>query len=121
MCGRYVTRTEAAMERFWELRRPPPLFDSYNVAPTQQVPVVREIEDQGREAILMRWGLIPTWAKGLPQKYSPINATVERMQTAPAFRNAWRRSQRCLIPVLGFYEWQTIPSQKQKQPFLIIW
>lgn len=45
------------MERFWELRRPPPLFDSYNVAPSQQVPIIRELKDEGREAVLMRWVL----------------------------------------------------------------
>lgn len=119
MCGRYVTRTEAVMERVWELCRPTPPFDSYNVASSQQAPVIRKSEDEGREAVLMRWGLIPNWTKGIPQKYSTINATAERMQTAPIYRNAWRRSQRCLIPANGFYEWQTIPGQKQKQPYYI--
>lgn len=104
MCGRYVTRTESAMERFWELRRPPPKFASFNVSPSQQVPIIRELKDEGREAVLMRWGLIPDWAKGIAQKYSTINATVERMQSAPAYRNAWRQSQRCLIPANAFYE-----------------
>lgn len=107
------------MERFWELRRPPPLFDSYNVAPSQQVPVIRQLNSEGREAILMRWGLIPPWAKGLPQKYSTHIATVERMKSAPFYRNAWRRAQRCLIPANAFYEWQSVPGQNQKQPYYI--
>lgn len=119
MCGRYVSRTDAATERYWELRYPPPFFESYNVAPTTQVPIIREAGDAGREAVFMRWGLIPVWAKGLPQKYSTINATIERMQTAPAYRNAWRKGQRCLIPVNGFYEWQSVPGHAQKQPYYI--
>jgi len=62
MCWRFVTRTEAAMELEWRLRRPPPIFASYNVTPSTIVPIVRLAEDGSREAVLMRWGLIPYWA-----------------------------------------------------------
>lgn len=119
MCGRFVSRTEAAMEREWQLRKPPPVFASYNVTPATNVPVVRLTDDGVREALLMRWGLIPFWAKGDAPKYSTINATCERMQTAPAYRGPWRRGQRCLFPVQGFYEWQAVAGLKAKQPWFI--
>ena len=112
MCGRYVSHIEAAMEREWTLRRPPPLFDSYNVAPTQDVPVVRDT-DEGRECILMRWGLVPFWAKGVPPKYSTINARIETITTAPTWRGPWKRDQRWILPTLGFYEWQDRPGGRQ--------
>jgi len=119
MCGRYVSKIEAALEREWDLRGPPPLFASYNVSPTMNVPVVRRFGEAEAEAVLMRWGLIPFWAKGVVQKYSTINATCERVQTAPAYRNPWKRGQRCLLPVNGFYEWQALTTQKAKQPWYI--
>lgn len=53
---------------------------------------------------MMRWGLIPWWARGVPLKASTINATVERVETAPAYRDAWERRQRCIFPMGGFYE-----------------
>ena len=119
MCGRFVSRTDAALEREWSLRRPPPIFASYNVTPGTAVPVARLVPDGGREAVLIRWGLIPFWAHGIAPKYSTINATSERIQTAPAYRGPWKRGQRCLIPVNGFYEWQAVPGQKAKQPWYI--
>jgi putative SOS response-associated peptidase YedK len=90
---------------------------SYNVAPTEDVPVVRVAEAE-REGIMMRWGLIPFWARGVPPTYSTINATVERFETAPAFREAWARGQRCIVPSAGFYEWHVEPDGR-KQPFLV--
>ncbi len=119
MCGRYVSKTDADLEREWGLRRPPPLFGSYNVTPGTRVPVVRLMPDGGREAMLAHWGLIPFWARGVAPKYSTINATCERVQTAPAYRGPWKRAQRCLFPVNGFYEWQAVPGQKAKQPWYI--
>lgn len=64
MCGRYVSKLDAAMEREWALSRPPPVFESYNIAPSQKVPVVREHDGQ-RTCDLLRWGLVPAWAKKL--------------------------------------------------------
>lgn len=119
MCGRYVSRMEAALERDWGLRGPPPPFASYNVVPTTDVPVVRLDGERLREAVLMRWGLVPFWAKGEAPKYSTINATCERMAVAPAYRGPWKRGQRCLFPVNGFYEWQTVAGEKAKQPWYI--
>lgn len=119
MCGRYVTRMEAAIERDWALSRPAPQFASYNVTPTTNVPIVRLDPAGLREAVLMRWGLIPFWAKGEPLKYSTINATCERMKEAPAYRGPWKRGQRCLVPVNGFYEWQAVEDRTAKQPWYI--
>jgi putative SOS response-associated peptidase YedK len=86
----------------------------YNIAPTQPVPVIRQNpKEPRRELSLLRWGLIPSWAKdasGVPL----INARSETAATAPAFRDALR-NRRCLIPADGFYEWQR--SGKVKQPY----
>lgn len=112
MCGRYVSRIEAALEREWELRRPPPPFTSYNVAPSIDVPVVRLNAEGERECILMRWGLIPCWAKDAKIGYKMINARAETVATKPAFREPFKR-RRCLIPANGFYEWHKTGSVKQ--------
>lgn len=116
MCGRYVSRLDAAMERAWGLSRPPAPFESYNIAPTQHVPVVRE-RDGERLCELLRWGLVPFWAKGVPPKLSTINARVETVATAASYRGPWKRGQRCILPATGFYEWQL--REAGKQPFFI--
>jgi putative SOS response-associated peptidase YedK len=131
MCGRYVSPELAVLQREYraELNSQLGLTDaqerayeqSYNVAPTQLVPVVRVIRDQAgaREAVLMRWGLIPFWAKGVPPKYSTINCTVENLETAATWRDAWKQGQRCVIPCTGFYEWKLLEDGKTKQPYFI--
>jgi putative SOS response-associated peptidase YedK len=84
MCGRYVSPEQAAIERAFAVTML--LFDrSYNVAPTQPVPVVRSAEGK-REGALIRWGLIPFFARGVPPKYSTINARLETVETSPAYR-----------------------------------
>ena len=70
-----------------------------------------------REIALMRWGLIPYWAKDAKIGYSTINAKAETVATAPAFREAFKR-RRCLVPADAFYEWQKL-DPKHKQPFAI--
>jgi putative SOS response-associated peptidase YedK len=112
MCGRFVARTDSRWEAFFGLKRPPPPFESYNIAPSQQVPVVYRAAD-GNDCGLMRWGLIPFFAKGIAGKYSTINARSETMATSPAYRTAWKRSQRCIIPANGFYEWQQLDDGKR--------
>lgn len=104
------------MEREWELLKAPPIFESYNVAPTQPVPVVRTRYGE-RECVLIRWGLVPFWAKGIPPKVSTINARVETVATATSYRGPWQRGQRCILPAIGFYEWQV--RQGGKQPYFI--
>lgn len=116
MCGRYVSKLDAAMEREWSLSRPPPVFESYNIAPSQSVPVVREHGGQ-RTCELIRWGLVPRWAKGIPPKLSTINARIETIETAASYRGPWKQGQRCILPALGFYEWQV--RDTGKQPFYV--
>ncbi len=116
MCGRYVSKLDSAMEREWALSRPPPVFESYNIAPSQNVPVVRDQHGQ-RSCELIRWGLVPRWAKGIPPKLSTINARIETIATAASYRGPWKQGQRCILPALGLYEWQV--RDTGKQPFYI--
>jgi len=117
MCGRYVTPAQAEIERLYRVDRSnsksrlqfgsEALTANYNVTPSTAVPVVRAIRDrQGeRELLEMRWGLVPFWAKGMAPTYSTINATIEKLISAPTWRGPWRRGQRCIMPCSGFYEW----------------
>lgn len=118
MCGRYVTRDQAAMERAFSVVKPWWRFEpSFNVAPTQPVPVVRLTEGE-REGVMMRWGLIPYFAKGVPPKYSTINARIETMETIASYRGPWKRGQRCIQVAAGFYEWH-LSVDGQKRPYFI--
>jgi putative SOS response-associated peptidase YedK len=125
MCGRYVrksTRREIAAWFGVEPGDEDPYTEewvaSYNVAPQTFQPVVRLNRETGmREIALMRWGLIPYWAKDAKIGYSTINAKAETVATAPAFREAFKR-RRCLVPADAFYEWQKL-DPKYKQPFAI--
>jgi putative SOS response-associated peptidase YedK len=120
MCGRYVSPDEASIEREFTLVHTEWHFPpSYNVAPTQDVPVVRVSKAGERIGALMHWGLIPFWAKGVQPKYSTINATVEKLTEAATWRGPWSRGQRCILPACGFYEWQVLADGKNKQPFYI--
>jgi putative SOS response-associated peptidase YedK len=112
MCGRY-TRF-AAMEMIYTyfrvpLPRPEPATDlapSWNVAPQTMQPVIRLNRDTGkREIVLMRWGLVPFWAKSPIFNFSTINAAGETLIQKPAFREPFRR-RRCLVPVNSYSEWQ---------------
>ncbi len=87
----------------------------YNIAPTQAVPVVRQDpKEPVRRASLMRWGLVPYWAKDVNIGSRMINARAETAADKPAFREALDR-RRCLIPADGFYEWKR--NGKSKQPY----
>jgi putative SOS response-associated peptidase YedK len=93
------------------------LSPNYNVAPTQDVPILRDNHETGElELALTRWGLIPSWAKDAKFSYHTINARAETVAEKPAFRDAFRK-RRCLIPASGFYEWRKVGSKKQ--PYLI--
>ncbi len=121
MCGRYNILTSAqAIVEFFEVAEL--LFDPekwrprYNVAPSQEAPVVRERTASVRELALLRWGLLPHWAKEEKTRYSMINARAESVANRPAYRAAFRR-RRCLVPATGFYEWQQTPAGKQPWHF----
>ncbi|MCU0491165.1 MAG: SOS response-associated peptidase [Chloroflexaceae bacterium] len=114
MCGRFTLHTSgAAVARQFELAEVPELAPRYNIAPTQDVPVVRAAEP-GRALHMLRWGLIPSWAKDASIGVKMINARAETLAEKPAFRTALAR-RRCLVLADGFYEWQG--SAGKKQPF----
>lgn len=117
MCSRYSLTSPSEAVRAWFGYRNEELFPPrYNIAPTQPVVIVRQDHEHAREARLVRWGLIPSWAKQ-PEKFSTlINARSETAAEKPSFRAALRH-RRCLIPADGFYEWTG--EKGDKQPHLI--
>jgi putative SOS response-associated peptidase YedK len=119
MCGRYVSPDEASIEREFNLVHTEWQFPpSFNVAPTQSVPIVRSSAGE-RRGSLMRWGLIPFFAQGVPPKYSTINARIETVRTLASYRGPWERGQRCLVVARGFFEWQVQVDGKTKIPYYI--
>jgi putative SOS response-associated peptidase YedK len=94
--------------------RPPPNFaPSWNVAPSDPLPVVRfDPKERQRSLDVMRWGLIPSWAKDMKVGFSNINAKAEGIENKPAFRKGFER-RRCLVPVDNFYEWRKTATGKQ--------
>jgi putative SOS response-associated peptidase YedK len=94
--------------------RPSPNFPpSWNVAPTDPLPVVRyDVLDGQRSLEVMRWGLVPFWAKDIKVGFANINAKAEGIEKKPAFREAFRQ-RRCLVPVDNFYEWKKVDGGKQ--------
>jgi len=86
----------------------------WNAAPTSLLPVV--ISHNGERTLtLMRWGLVPSWARDIKIGYSTFNARAEGIDTRPAFRNAWKARRRCLVVADGYYEWRAA----DKQPFAV--
>lgn len=115
MCGRYELHAHpAAIALAFGLEHPPHVGARYNIAPTQDVPIVRLNAHGVRELTQVRWGLVPRWAKDPTIGHRMINARGETAATKPAFRNAFRR-HRCLVPANGFYEWRTA-ADGRKQP-----
>lgn len=107
MCGRYTLATpmDDLVEVFavdhvalseWTPR--------FNIAPTQEAPVIIAGEDGERRMGMMRWGLVPFWADDPSIGNRMINARAETVAEKPAFRAAFR-SRRCIVPMDGFYEW----------------
>src|SRR5579862_1726734 len=121
MCGRYQSRADK--QRITEAFKVgvPPSFDfvqSFNIAPQSVQPIVRLSRDTSeREIALLRWGLIPFFAKDGKIAYSTINARAETITTSPTFREAMKR-RRCLVPATGFFEWQVL-GKRTKQPWAI--
>jgi putative SOS response-associated peptidase YedK len=117
MCGRYsLTTPVEGLRRLFEVPELPNLAPRYNIAPSQDAPVVRLGQDGRRSLVLMRWGLIPSWAKEAKIGYRMINARAETVAEKPAFRAAFGR-RRCLVAADGFYEWRT--EGRAKQPYRI--
>lgn len=123
MCGRYTLgRQPDALLDYFHLHGVVPVYHlSWNIAPGQTAPVVVHDREQQRVCQLMRWGLVPAWSSGPDSRYSMINAKAETIDEKPAYKKPFR-SQRCLVPCDGFYEWQATSSaggQKVKQPYYI--
>jgi putative SOS response-associated peptidase YedK len=118
VCRRFIVGNQAAIEREFAIAKPIRSFTpSYNVAPSIPVPVV-QLGDGQRMGVMMRWGLIPYFAKGVPPKYSTINATIENLERGASWRGPWSRGQRCIMPASAFYEWH-LGEDGNKNPLLI--
>jgi putative SOS response-associated peptidase YedK len=128
MCGRYTLRTPShLLVKQFMLEAAPELQLRDNICPTQNVPVVRRTaDDPQRRLVLLRWGLIPSWAKDAKIGSSLINARCETVAEKPAFRAAFKR-RRCLVVADGYYEWKlpaaeggdaefTLKASKKKGP-----
>jgi len=112
MCGRYtLINTDELSERFNTLNKVE-LRANYNITPGNQIPVVTK--NSPNTLVLMRWGLIPFWAKDENIGYGLINARAEGIKDKASFRKPIRQ-QRCLVPANGFYEWSSEKSQKVKK------
>jgi putative SOS response-associated peptidase YedK len=115
MCGRYALNVQARIleEQFRALCRVELGPPRYNVAPSQPILIIRETPTNQREAALVRWGLVPSWAKDIDIGYRMINARSETAATNGAFKHALKR-RRCLVPVSGFYEWKKLEPDKKR-------
>ncbi len=119
MCSRYFLDADGNIIAY--TFRVPVLQDRirkrFNIAPTQEAPVVRVDREGARELAMLRWGLVPFWAKDPKVGTSMINARSEGIEAKPAFREA-AKSRRCIVPATGFFEWQG-ERPGRKQPFAI--
>ena len=126
MCGRYVTPDQAAIERHYHLGRGQnnrypanaPFAARYNVTPQQgnaaaYVPVIRHGAGGEPELATLQWWLLPYWSKESRIKFSTFNARTDKVSSAASYRVPFRK-RRCLIPALGWFEWQDTPRGKMK-------
>jgi putative SOS response-associated peptidase YedK len=117
MCGRVRLSSDVSeIKLVFSIpsHRPTPNFaPNWNAAPTDLLPVVRYDRRAGERGLdLLRWGLIPHWAKDINVGFANINAKAEGIENRPAFRDAFER-RRCLVPVDNFYEWKKTATGKQ--------
>jgi putative SOS response-associated peptidase YedK len=124
MCGRVRLSSdysEIKIKLKFDLDAPAPNFDrDWNKPPTAPMLVAIRSVDGKRMPKMMRWGLLPHWAKDEKIAYSTFNARAEEFTAKPAFRDAWKHGQRCLVVTDGFYEWKKLdPKGKEKQPYAI--
>lgn len=118
MCGRFTLRTPAyKLAEAFGIEVRANLAARYNIAPSQDIAALRVDGENQRELVMLRWGLVPAWAKDPAMGNRMINARAETVAEKPAFRAAFRQ-RRCLIPADGFFEWQKTPDGS-KQPYLM--
>ncbi len=115
MCGRFtLSQPINAIASAFNIAQIPPLEPRYNIAPTQLIPSILSAPGGEKQLQMLRWGLIPSWAKDDKIGAKLINARAETVSEKPSFKAAFKR-RRCLIIADGFYEWQR--QEKQKQPY----
>jgi putative SOS response-associated peptidase YedK len=117
MCQRYAVPDQVTVEReflpdraWWDFTA------KYNIAPKQYVPAIRR-HDGKSEAVMMRWGLIPALAEGRAGD-SPTTIDADAIMDSPIFRTPWLESQRCILPMSGFYAWQ-LTNRRYRQPHFV--
>lgn len=115
MCGRYdLSDSPAAIKAKFKVAVVPEFEPNPDVRPTNRPPIVRRAHgSEQREVALLRWGLVPSWARDLKFGSRCINARAETIGSTPAFRAAYRK-RRCLVPVNAFFEWSGEPGHKTK-------
>ena len=120
MCGRYFLTTpgEVLADLFeaGSASEAPSLSPRYNIAPTQQVPIVRLGAEGRRELALASWGLVPIWAKEKAIGNKLINGRAETLAEKPSFRDAYKK-RRCVLPADGYFEWKRVGTVKQPYAF----
>ena len=113
MCGRFTLQiTKEMIAEIFGVPITQDIQPHYNIAPTQQVAVIRTYPDETRHLDFLHWGLIPSWAKDPSIGHKMINARSETAHEKPAFKYAFHH-HRCLIPASGFYEWSTDGTKKK--------
>lgn len=117
MCGRFAFYSPSeATAALFGVDNAPPVEPRYNIAPTQYIAGIRDDEQGNRELKMLRWGLVPFWAKDPSIGNRMINARAETVAEKPSFRTAYKK-RRCLILADGFYEWHT--EAGTKTPYFI--
>lgn len=115
MCGRFALKTPTSeLASHFKLDETVEVAPRYNIAPGADIPTIRHSPEGKRVMHLLRWGLVPHWAKDLSIGNKLSNARGETVAEKPSFRDAFKR-RRCLVPADGFYEWKA--EGKQKQPY----
>ncbi len=117
MCGRFSERfTWQELVELYRLTfgfQPEDWQPKFNIAPTTLIPVIRFMGEV-RVMHLMRWGLVPSWAKEIG-KFATFNARADSCESKPTYRGAWKAGRRCIVPASSFFEWR----KSDKQPFAI--
>jgi len=117
MCSRYFLDADGNVIAYtFAVVADDRLRKRFNIAPTQEAPIVRAAKGGGLELAMVRWGLVPFWAKDIGVGTKMINARSEGIETKPAFKAAVDK-RRCIVPATGFFEWKGVA--RQKQPFAI--
>lgn len=118
MCGRFSqTASPEVIAQQFELTDLPLFTPRYNIAPSQSIAAIRiDLDTATRTLVMLRWGLIPSWAKDPKIGFQCINAKAETAAEKPSFRSAFKK-RRCLVIATGFYEWQV--QGRSKQPMWI--